>query len=510
MHMADKKSKIEPHPGNLRLSHEDRGFLSQITETMFLNPFDEDLKLLQKVIPDYSMEHFHREHFLWTLQSPLSQYLSKLEQKGIVRVQSVEGGDRALLENAFLLQVYLEFVPAIDKLVQLQVVDGAKPTKALFGKQAVSRLQARGFTLQESLHYFALFFQLRRGYFFISHSLLGGSPSMKKLRLKLWNNVFTFDVRNYNQFLLNRMEDFSTLLLGETGTGKGSAARAIGRSGYIPFDLEKGRFSYNFNVIFLPINLSQFPESLIESELFGHKKGAFTGAVEDHAGIFELCDTHGSLLLDEIGDLSVPIQIKLLQVLQERVFTPVGSHDQKRFAGRVIAATNRSIHSLRKEGHFRDDFFYRLCSDVITVPTLRQRLLESPSELEMLVHSLVQRMTSQEGSGITQMILETLKRDLPPEYPWPGNVRELEQAVRRILLTRSYEGDSITQELNWEEELLYKMRCGHLEAKELLNRYCALLFKQFGTYEEVARRTKLDRRTVKRYVEEVRKHERKS
>ncbi|MEE8206935.1 MAG: sigma 54-interacting transcriptional regulator, partial [Nitrospinaceae bacterium] len=317
-------------------------------------------------------------------------------------------------------------------------------------------------------------------------------------------------VRNYNQFLLNRMEDFSTLLLGETGTGKGSAARAIGRSGYIPFDLEKARFSYNFNVIFLPINLSQFPESLIESELFGHKKGAFTGAVEDHAGIFELCDTHGSLLLDEIGDLSVPIQIKLLQVLQERVFTPVGSHDQKRFSGRVIAATNRSIHHLRKEGNFRDDFFYRVCSDVITVPTLRQRLLESPSELEMLVHSLVQRMTGKEGSGITQMILETLKRDLPLEYPWSGNVRELEQAVRRILLTRSYEGDSITQELNWEEELMYKMQGGHLEAKELLNRYCALLFKQFGTYEEVARRTKLDRRTVKRYVEAVRKYEGKS
>lgn len=507
MPMAGKKQDTPSFRKNLRLSHEDREFLSQITETMFLNPFMEDLGLLQKVIPDYSIEDFHKEHFLWTLQSPLKQRLSRMEQKGISRIQSVRAEDRNWVQNAFLLQVYLEYVPEIDRLVQRQWADGRKAIQAPFGRQAVKRLQARGFTLQESLHYFALFFQLRRGYFFISQSLLGDSASMKKLRLKLWNNVFTFDLRNYIYCLLNRMEDFSTLLLGETGTGKGSAAGAIGRSGYIPYDQDKGRFAYNFNEIFLPINLSQFPESLIESELFGHQKGAFTGAVEDHVGIFELCDIHGSLFLDEIGDLSVPIQIKLLQVLQERVFTPVGSHNQKRFAGRVIAATNQSIHHLRKQGKFRDDFFYRLCSDVITVPTLRQRLLESPAELELLVHSLVEKMTGKEGSDITQMILDTLKRDLPPEYPWPGNVRELEQAVRRILLTRSYEGDSITQDLNWEEELMYKIQLGQLEAKELLNRYCALLFKQFGTYEEVARRTKLDRRTVKRYVDSVQKSE---
>jgi transcriptional regulator with PAS, ATPase and Fis domain len=206
------------------------------------------------------------------------------------------------------------------------------------------------------------------------------------------------------------------------------------------------------------------------------------------------------LFLDEIGDLAIPIQIKLLQVLQERIFSPVGSHSQKRFEGRVIAATNRSLRDIRKQGNFRDDFFYRLCSDVITVPTLHQRIKESPMELEQLINLLVQRMTGQESSHLTEMVLETLKRELPPTYSWPGNVRELEQAVRRILLTRHYGGDTTITNPDPEDEFMQKFKTGGLEARELLSQYCTLLFNRFGTYEEVARRTKLDRRTVKKYV----------
>ncbi len=134
---------------------------------------------------------------------------------------------------------------------------------------------------------------------------------MRNLRLHLWNNVFTHDIRWYEQYLWNRMEDFSTLLLGETGTGKGTAAAAIGRSGFIPYDEKKGCFTESFTRNFIAINLSQFAESLIESELFGHKKGAFTGAVEHHDGVFTRCTPYGSIFLDEVGDISVPIQVKL-------------------------------------------------------------------------------------------------------------------------------------------------------------------------------------------------------
>jgi transcriptional regulator with PAS, ATPase and Fis domain len=121
-------------------------------------------------------------------------------------------------------------------------------------------------------------------------------------------------------------------------------------------------------------------------------------------------------------------------------------------------------------------------------------------ELEQLINLLAQRMTGQESSHLTEMVLETLKRELPPDYSWPGNVRELEQAVRRILLTRHYGGDTTLTNPDPADEFMQKFKTGGLEAQELLSQYCTLLFNRFGTYEEVARRTKLDRRTVKKYI----------
>jgi len=477
----------------IKLNTEDRNFFNTVVKAIYTNPFlDERTDILEQLSPGFKHDG--------TIAPGLNKRIDQLERRGLTKIQQLKGEDSHIVAHAFLYKTFLQFFSVLDNLVQRQLNQHDKPVDVPFAGQLITQLKAYGFAEQECLRYLSLFYQLRRAFYFISTALVGDSPSMKQLRLALWNNVFTNDVRRYDQHLWNRMEDFSTLLLGETGTGKGSAAAAIGRSGFIPFDLKNGQFAVNFTETFVTINLSQYPESLIESELFGHRKGAFTGAVDTHEGLFERCSVYGALFLDEIGDITIPVQIKLLQVLQERTFTPVGSHKNKRFAGRVIAATNRSINELRKLGNFRDDFFYRLCSDIITVPPLRQRIEECSSEMDLLVNLLVNRITGQESPSLTDMILTTLKQDLPKGYPWPGNVRELEQAVRRILLTRHYDGDIMVTRPNLEDDFLQKIQMGTLEAKELLSQYCSLLYQRFGTYEEVARRTGLDRRTVKKYI----------
>lgn len=275
---------------------------------------------------------------------------------------------------------------------------------------------------------------------------------------------------------------------------------SVGRSGFIPFDEKKECFAESFVTSFVSLNLSQFPETLIESELFGHRKGAFTGATEDYKGIFDRCSPYGSVFMDEVGEVSVPIQIKLLQILQERTYCPVGSHQKQRFQGRVIAATNRDFREMRKKGLLRDDFFYRLCSDIITVPPLRQRIQEDAGELDDLLAHTVERIAGNASPELAEMVKQVISEQLGAQYPWPGNVRELEQCVRRILLKRHYEGDYRYSAPDLYSQLAEGMEKGNLDAQSLLSGYCTLLWQRMGTYEAVSRQTGLDRRTVKKHI----------
>lgn len=483
-----------------RLTAEDRAFFAPLGRVIFMNPFSAEREaLLGRVSPGHAGEALHLNPKTYAFVTEVNRRLEQLDKRMRGTLGQFDEPDADVMQWVYLYQVYHRHVPEIDALIHRQLGSHA-PAAVPFAEPLVGELEQRGFTGEQALRYLAIFYQLRRAFFFILEAMVGDSPSMQELRRALWNSVFTHDMRNYDRCMWDRMEDFSTLLLGETGTGKGSAAAAIGRSGLIPFDRRTGRFATSFSRIFVAINLSQFPETLIESELFGHRKGAFTGAIEEHAGVFELCDAHGALFLDEIGEVGIPIQIKLLQVLQDRTYVPLGSHDTKRFAGRVIAATNRPLAELRGGGQFRDDFFYRLCSDVIVMPTLRQRIEESPSELQQLVSLLVARTAGEENAALAETVMETLRRDLPAGYSWPGNVRELEQAVRRALLTGRYAGNVVEPAAAGADALLRDVRSGALDAQQLMARYCGMLYRQAGTYEEVARRTGLDRRTVRKYV----------
>jgi transcriptional regulator with AAA-type ATPase domain len=482
-----------------KLSTSDREFFEKVAKAAFSNPFGRDRLELDLNITG-APTSTSRDELVERVVGKVGGRLGALADRKKAYLRLYSGEELDILRIVFLFHVYHRVRKGFDDFISRQIESGDAPCRIPFARDTFSLLDGYGFDQEEIRRYFAVFYQLRRAFHFIENSLIGLSASMHDLRYKLWNNVFTADIGWYDRHLWNRMEDFSTLFLGETGTGKGAAAAAIGRSGYIPFDEKSGCFSESFTRNFIAINLSQYPESLLESELFGHKKGAFTGAIENHNGIFSRCSTHGSIFLDEIGDVAVPVQIKLLQVLQERIFSPVGSHERLRFNGRVIAATNRPLNELRRQGIFRDDFFYRLCSDIIIVPTLRQRLDEEPRELEALVESILKRIIGPEGGAMLEQVCASLRNEPGRDYPWPGNVRELEQAVRRIILTRSYRGETVDEMPCVTAQLSRDIDSGDMDAQTLMAKYCLQLHKRFGTYEEVARRTGLDRRTVKKYI----------
>ena len=205
----------------------------------------------------------------------------------------------------------------------------------------------------------------------------------------------------------------TVLITGESGTGKEMVARAI------------HNLSPRADKPFMPINCGAFTETLLESELFGYDRGAFTGATANRKGLFEAAD-HGTIFLDEVGEMSPTMQVKLLRVLQERKVRPVGAHDEVAVDTRVIAATNRDLSAMVKQGAFREDLFYRISVIPIELPPLRERREDIPE----LVEHFVQKFCRQTGRAlrVSERAMELLER-----YSWPGNVRELEHTVERAV-----------------------------------------------------------------------------
>ena len=481
------------------LTQTERHFFKTVYNAAFANPFSELRERLDQKIAGLFPSAARRKSKDMCVQE-VDRQLKKLARQNRADINQYTGEDQELLRVVHLFDIFHKFRDRFDQLIQDQIAAQDKPVPVDFVDEAREMMKEKGFSTSRFYHYFALSFQLRRAFYFISNTLVGNSPCMTTFKKHLWYNVFTYNIGLYDQHLWNRMEDFSTLLLGETGTGKGTAARAVGMSGFIPFDTNRGCFVESFTRAFSSLNLSQYPETLLESELFGHTKGAFTGAVEDYQGVLDRCSPHGAILLDEIGEIPDHIQIKLLRVLQERTFTPVGSHGASRFNGRVIAATNRPKPDIMEGRVFREDFYYRLCSDIIEVPPLRTRIQQDPAELDALLDFTVTRMLGLASPKITGKIKRIIDRRLGNHYSWPGNVRELEQCVRSVLLRRDYPGKQESQDPSLSESLCRGIQARNLPVADLLSGYCTLLYDTWGTYEKVARKTGLDRRTVKKHI----------
>jgi transcriptional regulator with PAS, ATPase and Fis domain len=277
-------------------------------------------------------------------------------------------------------------------------------------------------------------------------------------------------------------------------------------SRYIPFDPRQATFDATPSECYSGVNIAAMSKSLVESELFGHAKGAFTGAAAARAGWLEACGEHGSILLDEIGELDATIQVKLLRVLQNRQFQRLGETRTRNFEGKLIAATNRNLQHEMEAGTFREDLYYRLCSDVIETPSLASQVQDNPEVIENIVAHIAGRVAAVEQEALTHEVIQWLRRNLPKNYHWPGNIRELEQCVRNILIHGSYEpAGSLSAPSQGHspevERLIASVQTLSLTADELLSEYCKIAYRQTKSFEKAAKLLQLDRRTVRAKVD---------
>jgi DNA-binding NtrC family response regulator len=333
----------------------------------------------------------------------------------------------------------------------------------------------------------------------------GKSRELARLRSLLENEVNFSNIVSRNEkmrqvFRLVRQvaeTDVTALVLGETGTGKELLARAIHFN------------SPRKTMPFVAVQCSAIPGSLLESELFGYEKGAFTGAIRPHQGKFEEAEG-GTIFLDEIADVPVELQTKLLRVIQEKTFTRLGSNLSKTADVRIIAATHRNLEGMVSEGSFREDLFYRLNVFPITLPPLRERL----DDLPLLAEHLLMKYQSLARQPITGFAPSAIHDMI--NYDWKGNVRELENLVKRAIikadgsvitgleLPRSTPpaADSPMLETPLTTLMPYKQYLSNL-IRDAEQKYLVRMLKEcHGNLNQVARSMDVDRKTIYRKLEE--------
>ncbi|WP_024335842.1 sigma-54-dependent transcriptional regulator [Desulfotignum balticum] len=311
--------------------------------------------------------------------------------------------------------------------------------------------------------------------------LVGQSPAMEKV---------------FEKISLVASSDVTVLITGESGTGKDLTARSI------------HRHSQRSNAAFIPINCPTIPEHILESELFGHKKGAFTSAFQDKTGLFQEADK-GTIFLDEIGDIGLSIQTKLLRVIQEKEIKPLGDNRVRKVDVRIIASTNQDLRAKIAQKEFREDLFYRLSVITIELPPLRDRIEDIPLLAEHLVAKNCKKL-NQPLKTISSQVMELLLK-----HPWQGNVRELENAlVQGILYCRNEEiqetdipisdaGMNLCPDNSLDAHL---MEMPYKQAKEtVLTRFNheyvgARLSSANGNITQAARRCGLDRQALQQVM----------
>ncbi|MBT5717210.1 MAG: sigma 54-interacting transcriptional regulator [Opitutae bacterium] len=351
-------------------------------------------------------------------------------------------------------------------------------------------------------HIFACFYQLRRAFLCLFNEIVGWSEPIRALRVRVWESIFTKDMLSYQQWMHESVGRFPTLILGPTGSGKEIVARAIGLSRFIPYDSKISQFASNPKESFCPVNLSALTETLIESELFGHRKGSFTGAMRDHAGIFKTAGQYGTVFLDEIGEVPESIQVKLLRILQSGEFQAIGGDSRSFYEGKIIAATHRDLNQEVRQGRMREDFFYRLCGDQVNTVSFKEILSSSPKEIDHSIHYICTKLFGSDGAlELSSRVVDKLQSVLPRNYSWPGNFRELEQAVRNIIVHDEFVPLGHARGTDNDVASIYSKSLVSLSQWNQM--YAKKAYENAGSYREAARCLDVDQRTLRRWVLEA-------
>ena len=499
------------------LSTSQRSFLQTISRLSYANPFlPERVELERALLKDdfvegepvwsYRVESPGPRENVWRIQRRLEP-LAELLRSRLLDSAEPRDDDLVLYEDAVLYLLYTRYYQNFfDAGFGPSTGRGAAgrwgfyPT-CLADWNHFFQIDGVNFpTGHDPRHTFACFRQIQRAFEFVFLDIIGSSLPAARLRASIWQSIFTHDMRRYRRTLYARMGEFATLVTGPSGTGKELVARAIAESRYAPFDDQRLAFANDDAASFFPINISALSPTLVESELFGHRRGSFTGAVADRKGWLETCPDLGSVFLDELGDLDPSIQVKLLRVIETRSFHPVGDTGVRQFRGKLITATNRDLTAAMKKGLFREDLYYRLCSDQVATPSLAEQLADSPAVLKELVFHMARRVAGQEAGELAREVIDWIEHNLGADYAWPGNYRELEQCIKNVLIRRNYRPSRMVSE-DAVEEFALDARAGRLSADQLLARYITIQYSRAGSYEETARTLGLDRRTVKAKVD---------
>lgn len=506
---------------NIRIfSEKSRKIIEPLVEAVFTNPFLEERQILNRKIlgdaynypnpagasPNGSVKRSDNE--IAIIQT-CRELVDKARKKIIAQSISSQHPEYPLYEHLIYFLIYHDLSQSIDSFI-LKCIE--KPESNPEWKDFTELKAYFNFylkpdgvdlpTLYNPSELSAFFFQLRRAFFHTYTNLAGSSIAITQLRARVWDSIFTHNMRRYFRSLHQRMNNIYTLITGPSGSGKDVIARCIGLSRFIPFDTSTRKFERNFMEAFYPINLSALSSTLIESELFGHRRGAFTGALQDKAGYFESTGRYGTVFLDEIGDTDPKIQVKLLRVLQSKEFQRLGDTKTINFEGKVMAATNIDLVKAIEQGTFREDFYYRLCADKIETPSLERILSRNTNEIENFVRFIAGKTAGpDEIDELAEESLAYIKTHLPQSYNWPGNFRELEQCVRNIMVHGEYHPHANVQVAQTAVDRTQQAFTeGSYSLNKLIESYITQEYNRTPNMTEVGMRLKVDPRTIKKYL----------